>query len=291
MNLLFGVNKFYLDPTGNTPTSKSNTTYTYGIIGEVGKGFSLFASKSATVQFTNQQSTIGPGVLPSDNVRTLDSEEDKGIEFGLKTTWNDNEWTGTISYYDDQRNGVVGGDVLKTLTDPRNTSGTQVQHFVNGGLYKSRGIDADLTWTPNRQFQMVFNYNHSLEANIVSDPSVNPNTPGTLDYQKKFQRPLSQSPRNRFNLVGKYNFLGGALNNVSVGGAVRYSSTYSITNATTIDMWAPAETLFDAFVAYRTKLFGTTTDLKLNVTNITDVRNDYTWGNGREIFLSAGLRF
>lgn len=291
VNFLFGVNRFYLDPTATNTASKQNTTYTYGLIGEVVKGFSVFASKSATVQFTNQLSAIGPGVLASDNVHTLNSEDDKGVEFGVKTSWNDNEWTGTASYYNDQRNGVVSGDVLRNLTDPRNSAGTFVQFFVNGGLYRSRGIDTDLTWTPNRNFQAVLNYNHSLEANIVSDPSVNSSTPGTLAFQKEFLRPLSQSPKDRFNLIGKYNFTDGALKNISVGGAIRYSATYSVTNSNTMDLWVPAQTMFDAFVAYQTKFFGTPTTVRFNVTNISNVRDDYTWGDGRTMYLSLGFKY
>ena len=177
------------------------------------------------------------------------------------------------------------------MTDPRNTAGTSVQHFVNGGLYRSRGIDADLTWTPNRAFQLVFNYNHSLEARIVSDPSVNPNTPGTLDYQKKFRRPLSHSPKNRFNLVGKYNFTEGFFKNTSVGAALRYSDKYSVTNGTTSDLWVAKETLLDAFVAHRVRGLSIPTEVKLNVTNITNERDDYTLGDGMTVYGSLGFRF
>lgn len=292
VNFLFGVNKYYTLKTGNTPRDQDNTTYTYGIIGEVIKGFSVFASKSEAIGFTNQQSAIGAAVLPSDNVRTLDSEQSKGWEAGFKTSFNDNEWSGTVSYYNAERSGVVGGDVLKTLTDPRNASGgVNVQFFVNGGLFRSRGIDSDIIWTPNRNLQMVLNYNHSLEARIVADPTVNPTTPGTLDYQKKFGRPLSQSPKNRVNLIGKYNFTGGTLNNVSVGGAIRYSDTYSVTNGVTTDIWVPSQTMLDMFIAYQTKIFSTPTSLRLNVTNVTDEMSDYTWGDGRTIYGSIGFKF
>jgi outer membrane receptor protein involved in Fe transport len=293
VNLLFGVNRYFVEASGpfNSPLGKRNTTYTYGLIGEVIKGLSAFASKSGSVQFTNQQSSTGVGVLPSDNAHTLNSEQDKGYEVGAKTSWNNDKITGTVSYYNNQRDGVVTGDVLKTLTDPRNTAGTFVQHFVNGGLYRSRGIDSDLTWTPNRKFQLVFNYNHSLEANIVSDPSVNPATPGTLDYQKKFLRPLSQSPKDRFNLVGKYNFPEGMFKNLSIGAAVRYSATYSITNGTTSDLWVPQQTMLDAFASYRVKSFSIPTDFKINVTNITNVRDDYTFGDGITAYASVGFHF
>ncbi len=292
VNTLFGVNRYeviFPKPAGGN--EDANTTYTYGVIGEVVKGLSLFASRSEAVQFTSQVSALGPGVLPSDNVQPLDNETVSGYEFGLKTTWNDNEFTGTVSYYHSEREGVVAGDVLRTTTDPRNTMGTQVQFFVNGGLYRSRGIDADITWTPNNRFQAVFNYNRSLQADIVSDPSVNPNAPGSLDYQKKFGRPLSQSPKHRMNLVGKYNFDQGMLKNVSAGAAIRYNSTYSVTNSVTYDLWAPAATMVDFFVSYRTKIVRTPAEFKLNVNNVTDHRDDYTWGDGRVVYGSVKFSF
>ena len=291
VNVLFGINDYFVDRSSPTTITQSNTTYTYGLIAEVVKGVSVFASHSEAIQFTNQLSAIGAGVLPSDNAHLLNSEQDKGFEAGLKSAWNNNTLSGTISYYDSERNGVVTGDVLRNLTDPRNASGTFVQFFVNGGLYRSRGIDTDLTWTPNQNFQMLFNYNHSLEARIVSDPSVNPSTPGSLVYQKEFLRPLSQAPDNRFNVLGKYNFNSGALKNFSVGAAVRYNSTYQVTNSGGYDLWAPSATLFDLFVVYHTKILGTPTEVKLNMNNVTDVRDDYTWGDGRTYFLSLKFHF
>lgn len=293
IHALFGVNRYLVDPSGpfNSPVGKSNTTYTYGLIGEVVKGFSVFASRSSAVQFTNQQSATGIGVLPSDNPHTLNSETDKGIEAGIKTTFRDNELTGTISYYNDERNGVVAGDQLRTLTDPRNSAVTTVQFFTNGGLYRSRGIDTDLTWTPNRDLQLVLNYNYSIEAKIVTDPSVNPTTPGTLAYQREFQLPLSHSPRNRLNLVAKYNFADGFLKNLSVGGAVRYSDTYEVTNSVSYNLWVPDQTMLDAFVTYRAKIAGIPMDFKVNVTNITDERDDYSWGDGRTEYASVTLHF
>ena len=93
------------------------------------------------------------------------------------------------------------------------------------------------------------------------------------------------------NIVTKYNFDEGMLKNVSVGAAVRYNSTYSITNATPYDLWAPAATMADFFVSYRMKIVNTPTELKLNVNNLTDYRDDYTWGDGRVIYGSVKFSF
>ena len=277
-------------PSGplNTPLGNSNTAATYGVVAEVVKGFSVFASKSSSVQFTNLMSITGVGVLPSDNAHPLDNEKGNGIEFGVKSTWHNNELTGTCSYYDDARDGVITGDVLRNLSDPRNAVVSTVQYNANGGHYVSRGIDLDLTWTPNQNLQFVVNYNHTIESKIASDPSVNPSTPGTLVYQREFLYPLSHTPKARANIVGKYNFGGGKF---SVGGSIRYSDTYLISNSTTSLLWVPKETMFDAFVAYRAKLGRIPAELRLNVTNLTNVRNDYTWGDGREESATVTFHF
>ena len=49
--------------------------------------------------------------------------------------------------------------------------------------------------------------------------------------------------------------------------------------------------MLDAFVAYRTKLGSVPTELRLNATNITNVRDDYSWGNGREFAASVVFHF
>ncbi len=290
VHALIGVNRYVVDPSGplNTPLGNRNTSATYGLIAEVTKGISVFASKSSSVQFTNLMSVTGVGVLPSDNAHPLDNEKGNGFEVGVKSTWHNNELTGTCSYYDDTRDGVVTGDVLRNLSDPRNAVVSAVQFNVNGGHYVSRGVDLDLSWTPNERFQMLLNYNHTIEAIITSDPSVNPSTPGTLTYQREFLYPLSHTPKDRANLVGKYNFAHG---HFSVGASMRYSATYLISNGNTSLLWVPQQTMFDAFVSYRTKAGKVPMEVRLNATNISNVRDDYTWGNGREVAASVVFHF
>jgi outer membrane receptor protein involved in Fe transport len=92
-------------------------------------------------------------------------------------------------------------------------------------------------------------------------------------------------------VVGKYNFTEGALKNTSVGAALRYSAKYSVTNGTTSDLWVPKQTMLDAFVAHRVNGLRIPTDVKINVTNITDERDDYTFGDGITVYGSLGFRF
>jgi len=56
-------------------------------------------------------------------------------------------------------------------------------------------------------------------------------------------------------------------------------------------IYAPAETLFDAFATYRTKLFSQPTELQVNLVNIGDTVNDITRDNGFEARFTLRLSF
>jgi outer membrane receptor protein involved in Fe transport len=275
-------------------TGRTDNSPTYGAIFEVTKGIHLFASQSEMSTFTNQLSVIGPGVLPSDNAHLLDNEKDKGWELGIKTDFNNSEFSGTLSFYNDKREGFIQLDYQKSISDPRNIGPnitvTQAQPYVNGGIQEAAGMEFDLTWTPSRNFQLITNYAWQYTAKWVSDVTLNPATPGALQNQT-FYRRLIKSPKNRANLIGKYNFTSGDLRNLSLGGAVRWTDWYWVTASPQYWLIVPKETIIDLFATYSTKIFDVPTDYQLNVMNVTNQINDITRSNGMEIRLSAGFKF
>ncbi len=288
LNLLAGVRHSKLINTG-----RSDYSPTYGAIFSVTKGFHVFASASEMVSFTNNLSAQGGGVKPSDNPVLLDNVTEKGMEWGVKTDLNDGEWSGTLSMYRDERDGIVQADFAKIIADPRNLSGSaadQVQFFTNGGVVRAEGVEADVAWTPNRNLQVIVNYAWQYTAKTVSDKTLNPATPGALANQHARRR-LQKSPEHRANFITKYNFTSGPLKNFSVGGAVRYSDDYLVNNNVSLNIHAPSEVIVDLFATYTTKLAGVPTDLQFNVINATDEINDVTRSNGLELRLSTGFRF
>jgi len=288
LNVIAGVRKSELINTGRTDYSP-----TYGAIFTVIPGIHVFASASEMVTFTNTLSAIGGGVRPSDNPVLLDNVSEKGLEWGIKTDFRDGELSGTVSMYSDERDGIVQGDFLRIYADPRNSSGSasdQVQFFVNGGVVRAEGIEADLAWTPNRKFQLVTNYAWQYTAKTVSDKSLNPATPGALTNQAARRR-LQKSPEHRANIIAKYNFVDGSWQGLSVGGAVRYSDQYLVTGTFLFEMYVPSEVIVDLFATYSTKLAGIPTDFQFNVINATNEINDMTRSNGLEFRLTTGFRF
>ncbi len=289
LNVVVGMRRSKLINTGRKDDSP-----TYGAIWQVTKGIHVFASASKMVTFTNQLSVIGPGTLPSDNAHLLDNEHDKGTEFGVKTDWADNKLSGTISVYSDERSGYIQLDFAKSIADPRNTGSnitvTQAQPYINGGVQRAEGIEGDLTWTPNRNWQMTVNGAYQYTAKQVSDVTLDPRTPGDLAHQT-FNRRLIKSPKYRANIMGKYNFTGDLFHNMSIGGAVRYTDDYYVTASPQYWIIVPHETIIDMFATYTTKSFGVPTDYQLNLINLTNQINDITRSNGLEIRGTVGFRF
>ena len=271
-------------------TKRSDNTYTVGGIFSFFPGFYVFGSVSKAVTLVNQYSvtTIG-GVKASDGV-LLDNEKGAGHEIGFKSNWNDSTISGTVSYFENERDGVVSVDFLFQANDPRNQDSdpnNDVRTYRNGGLQRVRGVDADVIWTPTKALQMVFNAAYLAEARVVSDPSINPNSI-TATYIRAFRMPLARSPEYRLKWVTKYTFGHGVLKGLSVGTGVRYSDRYEIANGAT-GIFVPEETLFDAFAAYRTKFRKVPTTFQLNLTNLTDEVNDITRDDGFVARLSVTL--
>lgn len=289
LNLLLGARRTKERMTGNTETNP-----TMGAIYEVIPGFHAFASYSQTVVFTNTLSAVGLSVTAADNARPLPNEKDKGFEVGFKTNWRDNTVSDTVAYYKAQRDGIAKADTARILADPRNqdnTTANDIQFYINGGLDRVQGIEGDLTWTPNNRFQGIFNWNYMWEAETISDPSIDPTKPGRLEYIKNFEDRLQKTPEWQVNVVARYTFADGPMKGLSVGGAVRYSADYIVTDYIYYNAIVPSETFFDVFASYRTTINNTPANLRLSIQNLTNEINDITRGQGTEATFAVDFTF
>lgn len=290
LNFTGGARKTRLVNTG-----KESTTYSLGAIYQVVPGFHVFASTGTNIIFTNQMNIVGPGVVPADNAKLLDDEKDKGIEAGVKSDWNDGKLSGTLSLYRAERSGIPQLDWVKWVNDPRNSgpnvANTAANPYVNGGLFRTEGVDLDFTWTPSRSLQVLFNYGWQFTSKVVRDNSLDPTQPGLFTYRATHFTRLQKSPEHHGNVVAKYNFLDGSLKNLSIGGAIRYHSLYDLSDGANVNIYIPTEVLFDAFAMYRMRFADIPTNLQLNLTNLGNTINDVTRSNGFEARLSIGLHF
>jgi outer membrane receptor protein involved in Fe transport len=273
---------------------RGDDTFTYGAIFEVIKGAHIFASTSETFGLTSAMNVSGTGVVAADNARVLDPEKGNAWELGLKSDLKAGVFSGSVSLFEVERDGIVLADSDANLRDPRNNDASptnDVRYQVNGGVHRSRGLDVDLFWTPNPRLQVVLSYVNLWEAKVVSDPSIS-RAARTRVFVSTFERRLVKSPEHSASLVGKYNFTDGDLKGLSLGAALRYSSDYQANANAAYDLVVPSETTLDLFATYGGfKVLGHPLDLQVNATNVTDRVNDITRGNGLEFAGSVRLRF
>lgn len=276
-------------------TGFDHDTWTVGAVYEVIPGFRAFASVGENFVFSNRYSIEGAGVTPAELAarKLLNFEKGKGIEIGMKTNWRDNTLSGSISHYFDQRDGIVRNSYNKNSVEARNFDTDPNNNVVwaeNGGVVQVKGIDGDIAWTPNRKLQVILNFNYEYEAKTVSDPTIDMSKPYLTVYKATFLRRPMKNPIWKSNFIAKYNFTEGLLENSSIGGAIRYSGAYSLTDSPASSQVVPAETIIDLFAMHRTKWGKTPTDFTLNLVNITNRINDLTRGDGFEARLSVGFR-
>lgn len=271
---------------------KGAFTHTFGAIWEALPGVHAFATYSTTVIITNALSVTGRGAMPNEG-KLLDNEKGNGYEIGFKSSWRDSTLSGTVSLFNVERDGIVAGIAELNNTDPRNLDANpnnNVNYSGNLGRQMAEGLDVDLIWTPNRQFQALLNAQYEWDAKVLSDPSLNPGVRNRA-FIKAFERRRVKSPLWQSNLIVKYNCLEGAAKGLAVGGAVRFKDRYMVSATSFFDLQVPPETMFDLFATYRTSVFKTTTSLQLNLSNLTNRINDITRDIGFQATLSAKFTF
>ncbi|MSU23139.1 MAG: hypothetical protein EXS32_04865 [Opitutus sp.] len=189
-------------------------------------------------------------------------ETGQNVEFGVKTSLNDNKIVATVSVFHmfrvnrrvddatrqatDDLNGVNNFKYFGpsgTVNNPVGTNGISYgANLVGARLLRWRtvgqkdviqGADTDITWSPVRNFQAVINGAWMWKAKTETAPTVN--KPGSALYNAStpqakvgsdiyYGARLENVPEFRLNTVMKYTFTEGLARGLSVGLNSRYSS-------------------------------------------------------------------
>lgn len=243
-------------------------------------------------------------------------------EFGAKISTDDNKIVGTLSFFRGERTNQRLDDPAKqaNLEEPFNSSTTL---FAPGTLgYNTRnfrwrttqlknrieGSEAEVIWTPIRNFQAVVNGSWLWTAKTVYDKT-RP-APGTAAYNALapaakisqdiyYGARIENVPEFRFNAFGKYTITDGMARGAAIGGGVRYSSETVVSRSTD---WNPLAggyqagdyLVFDVTLSYPWEILGYKIHSSLGVYNVTD--EEYSEGSfvispARNWLLSNTLRF
>ena len=234
----------------------------------------------------------------------IQNETGKNIEFGAKVSTADNKIVGTVSVFRGERSNQKLDDSQKQSNqyEPYNSSTTLFapgSRGYNTGNFRWRstdltnrveGTEAEVIWTPIRNFQAVINGSWLWTAKTLND--LTRPKPGDPRYaalnavQKRdisiyYDSRLENVPEFKFTFFGKYTLTDGIARGASVGLGMRYSSKLVVSR--NID-WNPLAggyqagdyVVFDATAAYPWEVFGYKLTSSFGLYNVTD--KDYNEG-------------
>lgn len=208
----------------------------------------LYASYSQSYQ---PNGFLKQGDAPGIPAKPTTSE---GYEVGVKTNFLGGRVSSTVSVYQiDQNDRVVSLNVL-------NSSGVLVSFDSQGNTDRSKGIEAEITYSPLDNWQIY--------ANIADDDIRTIKVAPGLDVYRG-TNPQSTA-RVLANFWTRYNFVGSSLQGFWIGGGCNYTSKKAgiVTNAA---VKLPATTLFNLAVGYDWTWQSHRMSARANWDNVTNV--------------------
>jgi outer membrane receptor protein involved in Fe transport len=236
----------------------------------------------------------------------LKNEEGKNYEFGVKTSMWDNKIVGTFSVFQLLRTNEKLDDSQRQIDEPLNYSapnkgGTYatgnggVRWYSNSSKRKVEGAEAEVIWTPMRNYQVLANASWQWTAKTVSDPRFfDPASPpatataaqkqaNSQNYYFTYAFRLPNVPEYRFNMFNKYTFTEGPVRGLSLTLGARYASVMNISNDINTDSKRGGVTagdylVFDGGATFPWEVFGFKFGTALQISNLTN--KDYNEGSG-----------
>ena len=236
----------------------------------------------------------------------LKNEEGKNYEFGVKTSLWGNQLVGTFSVFRLLRTNEKLDDTQRQIEEPLNysapnkggafsTANGGVRWYSNSSTRKVEGSEAEIIWTPSRNYQVLANGSWLWTARTIADPryfdpakppadatvaQIQTNSQNTY-FTYAFRMP--NVPEYRFSAFNKYTFDEGQLRGLSLTLGLRYASVMNIANDINTDskhggVTAGNYVVFDGGASFPWVLHGFAIGTSLQISNLTN--RDYNEGSG-----------
>lgn len=250
-----------LTKTGNTDQHDGKLLYQLGAVYKFTPHIATFANYSES--FRPQMSVATP--VSGD----LKPEQGKSFEIGAK--YENSGFNTTLALFNISKRNVaeaVG-------------SGSNAQLNIVG-KQRSRGVEFDLNGQITDSLSVAANYTYTKVKSLENER-----------YPDAVNQQLSGVPKHQASLFLAYNVGEFDFGNIRVGGGARYlGSWYAYNNTYTKAYKLPHAVVYDAFIAYDTKISGKKVSFQLNGKNLTD-KTYYpsTSGNATNTLIPVALGY
>lgn len=228
-----------LTKTGNTDQHAGKLLYQLGAVYKFTPDLATFANYSES--FRPQMSVATP--VNGD----LKPEQGKSIEMGVK--YENADFNAMVSLFNINKRNVA------------ETVGSGANAELNiVGKQRSRGVEFDLNGQLTERLSAAANYTYTKVKSLEN-----------ARYTEAVNQQLSGVPKHQASLFLAYNVGEFDFGNIRVGSGARYlGSWYAYTNNYAKSYKIPHAVVYDAFVAYDTKISGKKVSFQLNGKNLTN---------------------
>ncbi len=228
-----------LTKTGNTDQHDGKLLYQLGAVYKFTPRLATFANYAES--FRPQTSVAAP--VDSD----LKPEQGKSVEIGAK--YENEHINATLALFNINKRNV--GETVG--------SGSNTQLNIVG-KQRSRGVEFDLNGQLTDALSIAANYTYT-KVNALENAK----------YPTAVGKQLSGVPKHQASLFLGYNIGEFDFGHIRIGGGARYlGSWYAYNNDYTRAYKLPHAVVYDAFIAYDTKISGKKVSFQLNGKNLTD---------------------
>jgi len=250
-----------LTKTGNTDQHDGKLLYQLGAVYKFTPHIATFANYSES--FRPQMSVATP--VSGD----LKPEQGKSFEIGVK--YENSGFNATLALF----------NITKRSVAEAVGSGSNAQLNIVG-KQRSRGVEFDLNGQITDNLSVAANYTYTKVKSLENEL-----------YPDAVNQQLSGVPKHQASLFLAYNVGEFDFGNIRVGGGARYLGSWHAYNSDYTKAYKlPHAVVYDAFIAYDTKISGKKVSFQLNGKNLTD-KTYYpsTSGNATNTLIPVALGY